>query len=187
MITLDVEVEGNIQEYMAQEAAAVFAGAQRAVKRQTDETKNAARAVVNVGLTGSSMFKTGNRRVAQTIRSRDYPQTPAGFVHSTWGYFEGGRFIDILNVHTTGRTILPRHKKMLFIPFVGGARRRGHSAPGLAGREGQLDPDRGRSARGDPRTRSEEGLGAWHAGTACRDPEASGLPCRRAAGRDRDP
>ena len=108
MTTLEVEVTGNLKAYMAGEAAAVVAGARSATKRQTEETKNQARAVVNAGLTGSRQFATGNRRAAQTIRSRYYEDTPAGLVHSTWGYFEGSRFVDILAVHATGATIVPR-------------------------------------------------------------------------------
>ena len=124
MTTLEVEVTGSLKAYMAGEAAAVVAGARVATRRQTEETKNQARAVVNARLTGSRQFKTGNRRAAQTIRSRYYEDTPAGLVHSTWGYFEGSRFVDILAVHATGATIVPKRGKFLFIPFVGAGQSR---------------------------------------------------------------
>ena len=43
---------------------------------------------------------------------------------STWGYYEGGRFVDILAVHVTGATITPKRGRYLFIPFVGAGQRR---------------------------------------------------------------
>ena len=135
MTTITVEVEGELKVYMAREATAVVAGARAATKRQTEETKNTARAVVNAGLTGSRQFRTGNRRAAQTIRSRYYEDTPAGLVHSTWGYFDGGRFVDILAVHATGATITPKRGRFLFIPFVGAGQRRSRRQRGRLDQE----------------------------------------------------
>ena len=75
--------------------------------------------MVNAGLTGSRQFATGNRRAAQTIRSRYYEDTPAGLVHSSWGYFEGSRFVDILAVHVTGATIVPKRGQVPVHPVRG--------------------------------------------------------------------
>lgn len=135
MTTIQVEIEGELKVYMAGEASAVVAGARAATRRQTEETKAAARAVVNAGLTGSRQFRTGNRRAAQTIRSRFYEDTPAGHVHSTWGYFDGGRFVDILAAHESGATITPRRGRFLFIPFVGAGERRSRRQRGRLDQE----------------------------------------------------
>lgn len=109
MMTLQVEVEGDVRLHMEQEAAALRLGSVRAIRRQTQETLRASRAVVAVGLPGT--------RAASTIRSRFYPDTPAGFVYSSWGYFSGGRFVDILAAHERGGTIRPRKGGTMFIPF----------------------------------------------------------------------
>ena len=109
------EVTGGIaalKDITAREAAAVLAGSQRAVEQQTNKTKASARQVISTGLRSS-----GRRQVANTIRSKYYADTPAGFVHSTWGYFQGGQFYDILGAHTHGATILPKKGKYLFVPF----------------------------------------------------------------------
>jgi hypothetical protein len=129
MMRLDVKIEGSLADAMAGEAAAVVHGAKSAVRRQTDETKLAARRVVSLGLN-----KRGRGRVENTIRGRVYEDTPAGFVHSTWGYFDRGAFVDILAAHETGATITPRRGQYLFIPFERGARRRFKNA-----RRGQVE------------------------------------------------
>ncbi len=139
MITAETE-RRTLRSYLQGESAAVVVGARDATRRQTEETKREARAVVNLGLTGSRLSRGGNRRVAQTIRSQYYPDSPAGYVHSTWGYFEGGRFVDILATHEQGKTIVPRRGRMMFIPFIGGARRRRLSRSGLQGDKVELIP-----------------------------------------------
>ena len=141
MTTITAETDRRaLTLFLNREAAAVVAGARTAVERQTEQTKREARAVVNAGLTGSRVTRGGSRRVANTIRSETYPRTPAGFVFSTWGYFEGGRFVDILATHEQGRTIVPRRRRMLFIPFVGGQRRRNIQRRGLPGERLDLIP-----------------------------------------------
>ena len=115
-LEIKVEVLSGIQALrglVQTEAAAVLAGAQRSTERQTNETKTEARRVVTAGLRTS-----GRGNVANTIRSNFYPDTPAGFVHSTWGYFQGGQFYDILGAHTHGAVIVPKRGKYLFIPFA---------------------------------------------------------------------
>lgn len=138
--SISIRIEGDVKGYFASEAAAVFAGSREAIKRQTEETKLAARAVVNAGLTGSKFNRGGNRRAAQTVRSKFYPDTPAGFIYSVFGYFRGGEFIDILAVHEHGAQIVSRRGKMLFIPFVSGARRSKIRRAGLEGEKVDLIP-----------------------------------------------
>lgn len=117
-MTLEIKAEvtsgiGALRSRVHREAAAVLVGAQRAVRRQGEETKIEARKVVAAGLR-----QHGRRRVANTIRSNFYEDTPAALVHSTWGYFEGGQFYDILGAHTHGAVILPKRGKYLFVPFA---------------------------------------------------------------------
>ena len=142
VFSVDVRIEGSVNTYFAGEAAAVFAGTREAVRRQTEETKLASRAVVNAGLTGSRFNRGGNRRVAQTIRSKFYAETPAGFVYSAFGYFRGSEFVDILAVHERGAQIVSPQGKMLFIPFVSGSKRRRIRKFGLQGEKVDLIPTR---------------------------------------------
>jgi hypothetical protein len=126
--TLVVEVaeaQAALRAALASDARAVVAGVKVAVRRQTDETKLAARRVVVAGLR-----QRGNRVVANSIRAEFYPDTPAGFVHSSWGYFRGGQFYDILGAHTHGAMIRPLRGKFLFIPFGPGSRKQFRNARG---------------------------------------------------------
>lgn len=102
----------QITAWLGQLGAVMRGAALTAIKQQTEETKRHARGVVAGGLRGKG-------RVQNTIRGEVYADTPAGFIHSTWGYFQGGKFVDILRVHAEGATILPRQRKGLLIPFIG--------------------------------------------------------------------
>lgn len=115
---MTVTITGNFTIISGQAAKGIITAARRAVRLQTEETKQDARAVVARGLRA-----TGRTRVANSIRSHHYPDTPAGFVHSSWGYFKGNQFVDILAMHERGGTINAL-QRMMFIPF-GRRRRRG--------------------------------------------------------------
>ena len=66
---------------MAREATAIRVGSLRGITQQTQETQNAARAVVASALT---------TRSSRTIRSRVYSDTPAGFVYRNGAISEAG-------------------------------------------------------------------------------------------------
>jgi uncharacterized protein DUF6441 len=122
-IQITITVRGSFREIAEENSQAIRDSARSAVVKQSGETKADARLVVRQGLR-----QRAGKQVANTIRSRVYLNEgttgdPAALVYSSWGYFSGGQFYDILGTHTHGAVILPKMGRYLFIPFESRGRR----------------------------------------------------------------
>lgn len=113
---------GKLKQFMADEAVRIHAAGKAAVSKTTTGAKEEIRSRVRSG------FGTrGSRRLANTVRNKNYPDDEAGIVYSKFGgKDEAGNFVDYFVPFLTGATLRPRRSKFLYIPISGSQRvRRG--------------------------------------------------------------
>lgn len=110
-VTVDYDRDA-LRRAMERTGSEVRRGTQEAVARVTEATKARARLEV-----AGALQSRGRRRVQNTIRSKYYADTPAGWIYSSWRPKNrpGGR-ADVLAAHTRAITIRPRRSTWLFIP-----------------------------------------------------------------------
>jgi hypothetical protein len=119
MSRLRAALQGNLEVYLADEAAAVAEGSRKAVAGIIDDLKGQARAVVIAGFPKGSRWRGGNRRLANAIRSRVWPVGEGGAITGTVASLAVRRtergLVDVLASHTTGATIRARGGGLMFV------------------------------------------------------------------------